>query len=89
MSKQWLERLNIALGSMALGSDAQRAKLLVFVETLSHECEYRLLYYACQFCWDIDKWYTSWPHLIKVWQKNTCQGDFQIKILSRATYELH
>lgn len=59
MSKQWLERLNIKFGSMALGSDARRARLLVFVETLRHECENKSLYEACQFCWDINKWYTS------------------------------
>ena len=42
---------------------------LSLVETLRYECEIKLLYEAWQFCGDISKWYTNWPHLMKLWQK--------------------
>ena len=58
MSEQWLERLIIKFGLMAVESDASRAELLEFVETLRHECENKSLYEAWQFCGGINEWYT-------------------------------
>ena len=68
MSEQWLERLIIKFRFTAVESDASRAKLLEFVETLRHECENKSLYEAWQFCGGINEWYTNWPHLMKLWQ---------------------
>ena len=67
MSKQWLTRLIIKFGLMMVESYASRADLLEFVETLRHECENKALYGALQFCGGINKWYTKWPHLMKLW----------------------
>ena len=48
--EQWLEKLNIKFRLMTIESNASRAKLVKFVETLRHECVKRLLYEAWQFC---------------------------------------
>jgi hypothetical protein len=69
MSEQWLERLIVKFGLTVVESDASRAELLEFVETLRHECENKSLYEAWQFCGAINEWYTNWPHLMKIWQK--------------------
>ena len=69
MPKQWLERLIIKFRFTVVESDASRAELLEFVETLRHECENKSLYEAWQFCGGINDWYTNWPHLMKLWQK--------------------
>ena len=70
ISQQGLERLIINFGLMAVESDANRTELLEFVETLRHACENKSLYEAWQFCGGINGWYTNWPHLMKLWQKN-------------------
>ena len=43
ISEQWLKRLIIKFGLMAVESDASRVELLEFVETLRHECENKSL----------------------------------------------
>jgi len=97
VGEPWLERLIIKYVVMAIESDESRAKLLKFEETLRHECDTKSLYATWQFCGVIDKWYTNWPHLMKVWQKLLANpqvlqyviGDFQNNIISKATCELH
>ena len=54
---------------MAVESDESRAELLKFEGTLRHECEYKSLYGAWQFCGPINEWYTNFPHHMKLWQK--------------------
>lgn len=54
MSEQWLERLIIKLGLMAVESDTSSAELVKFVETLRHECVNKSLYEAWRFCGSID-----------------------------------
>ena len=44
MPKQWLESTIIKIGLITVGSDANRAKLLQFVEITRHECEIKSLY---------------------------------------------
>jgi hypothetical protein len=55
MLKQLLEIFFIKFGSTVVESNASRAKLLEFVETLRHECENKSLYKAWQFCGGINK----------------------------------
>ena len=74
MSKQWLEKLFIKSRSTTVESNASRAKLLEFVKTLKYEYENKSLYKAWQLRGDINEWYTNWPHLMKLWQKNTCHS---------------
>ena len=82
---------------MMIESGASRAEMLKCVETLRHECENISLDEAWQFCEGINKRYTNWAHLMKLREKNTCEAlkycnlwrDFQNKILSKATCELH
>ena len=81
-------------------SDASRDELLEFVETLRHESENKSLYEAWQFSRGINKWYTKWPHLMKLWQNifvmpssiAICEGDFSkqnaIKSHLRASLKL-
>ena len=66
MSEPLLERLVMKVGLTTFKSNACRAKLHEFVETLWHECENKSLYEACQSCGGINKCNTNWPHLMKL-----------------------
>ena len=44
---------------MAAESNASRAELLEFVETLRHDYENKSLYEAWHFCGGMNKWYTN------------------------------
>lgn len=50
MVEQWLKKFIKKFGLMLVESDASRANLLEFVETLKHECENKSFYEAWWFC---------------------------------------
>ena len=68
-------------------SNASRAKLLEFVESLRHECENISLHETWQFCGGINEWYTNWPHIMKLWQKKILVIPSSVAICERGFSE--
>ena len=87
MLEQGLERLIINFGLMAVESDASRAKLLEFVETLRHGNVVGASTSDIpigHISWNFSKKYLSFPQVLQI-----VKGDFQNKMLSRTICELH
>ena len=99
MSIQWLERLIIKFGLTALKVMQVELTCLSLQKLWGINVPKKSLYEAHQFCGGINEQYANWPHLMKLWPKKKCsslpqvlqfvRGDFQNKMLSRATCELH